>query len=279
MSDGGEPLQAVLARAIAEAVAAREREIRAEVAIREPEVGPPTLPPALPFSGYLRNLTLPASEKAWGPLWPNGEPGLPQWQFREARDNALRYATERAARRAVIEVLDQWDRGELELWTLRRDGAWELLPTHLRHSPAVMLRVHTGRFVPAPQDDPLKYSELKVLQPASAAIPPKPKPETSTDLSTPTVADMASGTASTPSKKTLADDYAEQNPTLGQRRLFDEWNETQLKKQGKKRLHPERNLRRSPRRRGRDDLRHRDKTTYTTVEKPNLFKLPRDLQK
>ena len=89
MSDGGEPLQAVLASAIAEAVAAREREIRAEVAIREPEVAPPTLPPALPFSGYLRNLTLPASEKAWGPLWPNGEPGLPQWASFRARGKGL----------------------------------------------------------------------------------------------------------------------------------------------------------------------------------------------
>ena len=32
----------------------------------------------------------------------------------------------------MIRVLRLVGTGELELWTLRRDGAWELLPTHLR---------------------------------------------------------------------------------------------------------------------------------------------------
>ena len=144
--DGGELLQAVLTRAIGEAVAAREREIRAEAAASEPEVAPPLLPPALPFSAPLRDLTLPASEKAWGAPWPDGETGLPPRVFGEARRKALRYATQRAARRAVIGVLDQWDRGEIALWQLRDDGAWEPLLPHLRNS---LLAVRAHRPDPA----------------------------------------------------------------------------------------------------------------------------------
>ena len=57
MSDGGEPLQAVLARAIAESVAARESEIRAEAAAAgEAGIAPPDPPTAIrALSGYLRD--------------------------------------------------------------------------------------------------------------------------------------------------------------------------------------------------------------------------------
>ena len=40
--------------------------------------------------------------------------------------------------------------------------------------------------------------------------------------------------------KALADAWTEQHPTWGQRRLFEEWNEAKLQKQGRKRLHPDR---------------------------------------
>ena len=77
----------------------------------------------------------------------------------------MEYRVERNARRAVIEVLDQWKRGEVELWNRRPDGAWEPVPLHLRCSRFMMLHAHTGQFVPvswqgqAPPADLLRYSE------------------------------------------------------------------------------------------------------------------------
>ncbi len=61
-----------------------------------------------------------------------------------------------------------------------------------------------------------------------AATLPEPQPITGVE------------TAPTPNLKALADAWADKHPTWGQRRLYAEWNETKLKKQGGKRLHPDR---------------------------------------
>ena len=91
---------------------------------------------------------------------------------REARDEALRYVAVREARLAVIGVLDQWGRGELEFWQLGDDGTWEPLPPQLRNSLR-MLYVQTGLIValPASPAAARNSSEIRVRQPAPAAPP------------------------------------------------------------------------------------------------------------
>jgi hypothetical protein len=131
---------------------------------------------------------------------------------KEAHIEALHYATQRAARRAVIEVLDQWTRGELELWNRRPDGALELVPRHLRCSRFMMLHAHTGQFVPAPWQgqappaDLRLYGEITVCpverrEPPEqvggkpATLLPESEPEASADPSEPAIADGVVETA------------------------------------------------------------------------------------
>jgi hypothetical protein len=89
---------------------------------------------------------------------------------REARDEALRYVAVREARLAVIGVLDQWGRGELEFWQLGDDGTWEPLPPQLRNSLR-MLYVQTGLIVALPASPATARREIRVRQPAPAATP------------------------------------------------------------------------------------------------------------
>jgi hypothetical protein len=166
----GEPLQAVLDRAMREAVTALDRAVREAVAAREPRLPAPPLPPVTPLSAPLRDWTVAIWERDWGPPWPNGERESPDDRFfPDDHRKAFEYRVERDARRAVIDVLDQWTkRGELELWNRRPDGALELVPLHLRCSRFMMLHAHTGQFVPvawqgqAPPADLRRYSEITV---------------------------------------------------------------------------------------------------------------------
>ena len=158
----GEPLQAVLDRAMREAVAVLDRAVCEAVAAREPRLPAPPLPPVPPLSAPLSDWTVDGWARDWGPPWPNGERELPSWMHKEAHIEALHYATQRAARRAVIEVLDQWTRGELELWNRRPDGALELVPRHLRCSRFMMLHAHTGQFVPAPWQGQAPPADLRL---------------------------------------------------------------------------------------------------------------------
>ena len=148
-----EPPQAVLARAIAKAIAARELEIRAEAAAAgEAGIARPTLPPVPALSGYLRDWITQRWQLDWGtPLWPVGEPGLPLgWPERRAT-RPSRYVAVREARLAVIGVPDQWGRGELEFWQLGDDGTRELLPPCSRGNSLRMLYVQTGLIVALPR--------------------------------------------------------------------------------------------------------------------------------
>ena len=173
MSGGGEPLHAVLDRAIREAVAVLDREVKEAFASHELRLPAPPLPPVPPLSGCMRDWTITRWEKDLGPPWPNGERWAPNpLFFPDDYRKAMEYRVERDARRAVIEVLNQWGGGNSSCGTSARTapGSW------CRGTCGVvgfmMLHAHTGRFAPASwHGDLRKYSELKVLQPAPAETP------------------------------------------------------------------------------------------------------------
>jgi hypothetical protein len=66
VSGGGEPLHAVLDRAIREAVAVLDREVKEAFASHELRLPAPPLPPVRPLSGRLRDLTITPWKKGPG---------------------------------------------------------------------------------------------------------------------------------------------------------------------------------------------------------------------
>ena len=185
----GEPLQAFLDRTVREAVAALDRSVREAVATREPRLPAPPLPvPPLPAS------LCPADEKwtvaiwkrNWGPPWPRGEREAPDDRFfPEDHRKAFEYRVERDATYAVIEFLDQWERGHWELRGRRIDtqeGFVETVCPGLRNNPYMALYLRAGRFEPlagAPPTRLPRYSELRVY-PVKPPPLVQPEPEVAT---------------------------------------------------------------------------------------------------
>jgi hypothetical protein len=247
----GEPLAAVLDRAVREAVAAVHADVAAVNMGLPVSVPVPPLPPVCP-GAWTRD----AWEQAWAPEWPHGQLRPATWVHGPEQRADLLYAAERALRRAVTDFLDAWERGDVQLIGRRSDGAVEAVPGHLRHSRFVALHPLTGMLLPAvwrgqpppPDVQCHSYSDLKVLRmelppPAPPPAPEAPPPESEPDAA----ADLQADVVGEPLKplggvdlKALADAWTEQHPTWGQRRLFEEWNETKRQKQGKKRSFPER---------------------------------------
>ena len=183
--EAAQPLGAYVARKIREAIASLDRK-RFEVITARAGLLPP--PPPLPRVPPLDAPRCPGdcTVDTLGRPWPNGEPCAPSDLYdAELHWKAQKHHVEWLAEHVLVGVLDQWFRGDVELWGCGADGAWERVPSKLRNSRFMALYVCKGLLEPAPWKRPptdlqrYTYSGLEVrpLPAVGAAEVPLSAPE------------------------------------------------------------------------------------------------------